>query len=300
MTMKLNMNQIMKTTSNLNKKQTGTAASSRRRGAFTLIELLVVIAIIAILAAILLPVLSEAKERASRTSCLNNLRQIGLAMTAYSLDNNGYVLTAKPQTVPATGPAQAPFVQFSIYLADTNQCKDLGIPLAGNGTSPSVWCCPDIVGLPYSDPGNNQWDIGYQYFGGFTAFTPDDQTGIFNEPHSPVRITALSKPYWCLAADLVCKMNGSWGGIDTLVPLPVQQVQQNYWPQHRDRHKYPQGGNEVFEDGSASWCKVESMRQFTTWNIDYKFFFYQSMDDMTPAEQSLMNTLLWNPAVDPN
>jgi prepilin-type N-terminal cleavage/methylation domain-containing protein len=59
---------------------------ARRRG-FTLMELLVVIAIIAILAALLLPVLSSAQERARRIQCLNNIRQIGIAMHLYASEN---------------------------------------------------------------------------------------------------------------------------------------------------------------------------------------------------------------------
>ena len=67
------------------------AVNSHRFAAFTLIELLVVIAIIAILASLLLPVLTSAKDRATRTICTNNMKQLGLANNMYFNDNRDYL-----------------------------------------------------------------------------------------------------------------------------------------------------------------------------------------------------------------
>src|SRR5437773_12265032 len=61
------------------------------RGAFTLIELLVVIAIISILASLLLPALASSKERAHRTRCFNNQKQLLLAHLMYAGENNDWI-----------------------------------------------------------------------------------------------------------------------------------------------------------------------------------------------------------------
>lgn len=136
---------------------------NQAKHAFTLIELLVVIAIIALLAAILFPVFAQVRANARRTSCISQLRQIGMSTRMYQQDYD-----VLPPRLSALYPAYQPSLQLFICPSDPKKGQHEGNPrLEGTQYLPTGvsydyipnWGVAHELGWwqPFPDYGEGKW-----------------------------------------------------------------------------------------------------------------------------------------------
>jgi prepilin-type N-terminal cleavage/methylation domain-containing protein len=223
---------------------------------FTLIELLVVIAIIAILAAMLLPALSAAKQKAWTTSCVSNLRQIGMGMKMFADDNDEHY--------PESG--------STIYWGTVNQPPPLGSGLQSWMQQIVSYTMNTNV---YNCPGNRQlpWDMQgpYNYFNGVRAVVasePDPDNWYF----APVKATRIMFTSAYVLSGDTCG-----------IPNQNEEDGGNFDPLDADKDDYTQncvggaingnpyelwqvhskGQNILFDDGHAKWYKGYNTNEMT-------------------------------------
>jgi prepilin-type N-terminal cleavage/methylation domain-containing protein len=228
--------------------------SPRPAAAFTLIELLVVIAIIAILASMLLPALSSAKEKAHRTRCLSNNRQLGLAATIYGTDNR--------DRLPAHRLAGWWLWDMPRATADA---------LTNCGAARDIFYCPSIrASVKAWDPAVRWWDIadderiiGYAWLGarlnaaGLPDPTQNSPTYMYPGKQFLSRLTGNTNASEAeLVADPVLSV-----GTNEFVKIPSGLVPDG---RHKNPHmerSTPAGGNATYLDGHASWRTFKKLRE---------------------------------------
>ena len=239
---------------------------SRKIG-FTLIELLVVIAVIAVLMAILMPVLGRAKESARRVVCSGQVKQVGIAVLAYTSDYDGRMPTYNSNTAKSQ-----PYLlnhSYALYRADPGYIGDNGELLAmklallyeGNFIGePKVFYCPSNIAPLYKyesycipppwgslpqhfnandGQGHNQWvRMGYTYLPTDPRATKD---GTGTPEQSAKNVDSL----------------------DSHIPYMTDLVRHIYQISHTRQGNH--AVNALFKDGHVSLCNEAYVFENPVW-----------------------------------
>ena len=199
---------------------------------FTLIELLVVIAIIAILAAILFPVFARAREKARQTSCLSNVKQLGLAWYSYLQDYDERCCPTRPRGIGS---------DYGIYA----HCL---MPYIKNS---QVLECPSDTDLSSWHSHTPEYYTSYGYNCAACGTYDGNKLATFDHPAET--IVLLDYENNCIKGSNTCGC-GAGGGECTLSHA------RDYFSRP-DVARHNEGVNTLLADGHAKWRKAVELME---------------------------------------
>lgn len=231
---------------------------------YSLIELLVTIAVLVVLASLLQPSLVRLVENARKVECASHLKQISLGSLTYANDFDGLF--------PA---CRSNLVQIAFNTSDFEMLQAAG--WADESKMVDSFNCPSRDFKTNKIDLYGQWIIGYQYFGGIRQWR--NPMGRFAS-RSPVTVQTAA-PGWALAADTTSKIDGQWGGGRSTAYADM--------PSHKLKNSIlPDGGNQLYADGSVSWVNFYDMLYLHSWSGGPTriFYFYQKdMGSIVPDQR---------------
>ena len=216
----------------------------RRTNAFTLIELLVVIAIITLLLAILLPAVSRAKSAGQKVACLNNLKQIHLAMDMYLQEWNVYPLSVTGKDIT-----------WDEYLANPSLAnyEPLGyaVSLMPYHRTEKIYDCPVLASMRCDISYCYNWLVGNDgvaYMGGKANTLKPEQIEMTNRfvlvYDQPIKTTSHGAMYRDIDP------SDEWDGAD----WEPQGMGVLWYYENRDaKGPHNDGHNILFGDGHGQW-----------------------------------------------